>query len=78
MSKTETASAPLQLDSGSVATLPSRSITMNLINEALSRARMRLPQNVPSEARRSARRIAMKARHQQARELGNLGPFGIR
>jgi hypothetical protein len=51
---------------------------MNLINEALSRARMRLPQNVTSEARRSARRIAIQARHQQARELGNLGPFGIR
>jgi hypothetical protein len=51
---------------------------MNLINEALSRARMRSPQNNNSEARRPARRIAMQARHQQARELGNLAQFGIR
>jgi hypothetical protein len=51
---------------------------MNLINEALSRARMRSPQNVHSEARRSARRIAIEARHQQALELGNLSQFGIR
>jgi len=44
----------------------------------LSRARMRRPQNATSEARRSARNIAIEARHQQARELGNLGAFGIR
>jgi hypothetical protein len=55
-----------------------RSSAMNLINEALARARMRSPQNRNSEARRSARRIAMQARHQQARELGNLSQFGIR
>ena len=42
---------------------------MNLINEALSRARMRKPQN---EANRSARRIAMEARRQQARDLGDI------
>jgi hypothetical protein len=53
-----------------------RSTALNLINEALARARMRSPQK--SEARRSARRIAMQARHQQARELGNLSQFGIR
>ena len=53
-----------------------RSTALNLINEALARARMRSPQN--SEARRSARRIAMQARRQQARELGNLSQFGIR
>ena len=45
---------------------------MNLINEALSRVRTRTPQNTNSEAHRSARRIAIQARHQQARELGNL------
>ena len=50
---------------------------MNLINEALARARMRSPQNVNSEARRSARRIAMQARRQQAREMGNLTRFGV-
>jgi hypothetical protein len=55
-----------------------RSTTLNLINEALARARMRSPQNRNSEARRSARRIAMQARHQQARELGNLSQLGIR
>jgi hypothetical protein len=54
-----------------VTTQP-RSTAMSLINEALSRARMRLPQNDHSEARRSARRIAMQARKQQAREMGNI------
>ena len=49
-----------------------RSVEMNLFHEALSRARMRRPQNVRSEARRSARRVAMEARQQQARELGHL------
>jgi hypothetical protein len=44
----------------------------NLINEALSRARMRSPQNGNSEANRPARRIAIEARRRQARELGNL------
>jgi hypothetical protein len=48
-----------------------RSIAMNLFHEALSRARMRRPQEV-SEARRSARRVAIEARRQQARELGHL------
>ena len=52
--------------------------TMNLINEALSRARMRSPQNNNSEARRSARRVAIEARRQQARELGNLSLYGVR
>jgi hypothetical protein len=56
----------------------SRSNAMNLIQEALSRARMRSPQNNNSEARRSARSIAIQARHQQARELGNLSQYGIR
>jgi hypothetical protein len=55
-----------------------RSTAMNLINEALSRARMREPQITNSEARRSARTIAMQARHQQARELGHLSRSGLR
>jgi hypothetical protein len=59
-------------------TIPARSAAMNLINEALSRARMRQPQNANSEARRSARRIAIQARRQQAREMGNLSQFGVR
>lgn len=38
---------------------------MNLIHEALSRARMRQPQSghMRSEATRPARRVAMEARH---------------
>jgi hypothetical protein len=52
-----------------------RSAAMNLINEALARARMRSPRH---EARRPARRIAIQARRQQAREMGNLSQFGIR
>jgi len=52
-----------------------RSIAMNLINEALARARTRSPQK--AEARRSARRIAIQARREQARSLGHL-PLTIR
>lgn len=40
-----------------------------LINEALSRIRMSEPQ---AEAPRSAKRIALRARRKQARQLGNL------
>ena len=46
---------------------------MQLIHEALSRARMPRPQaNRIPEAHRSARRIAMEARHRAAREIGGL------
>jgi hypothetical protein len=55
-----------------------RSNAVQLINEALSRARMRSPQNRNSEAIRPARRIAIAVRHQQARELGNLSLYGVR
>ncbi len=54
-----------------------RSATMNLFQEVMSRARMRSPQSSTSEARRSARRVAMEVRHQQARELGNLSRYGV-
>lgn len=47
-----------------------RSASMNLINEALARARTRSPQR--AEARRPARRVAIEARRQQARALGHL------
>ena len=57
------------VDQLTVTTYRSRSAAMHLINEALSRARMRKPQN---EAYRSARRIAMEARRQQARDLGDI------
>jgi hypothetical protein len=60
------------------ATSTSRSTAMNLINEALSRTRMRSPQIENSEARRPARRVAIEARRQQARELGNLSLYGVR
>lgn len=49
---------------------------MQLLNEALSRARMRRPQagriTTSSEAPRSARTVAMEARRRAARELGIL------
>jgi hypothetical protein len=48
------------------------SSAMHLINEALARARMRSPQAGRSEAPRSARNIAIQARHEHARELGHL------
>jgi hypothetical protein len=45
--------------------------SIQLINEALSRARMRRPQEVAtSEAYRSARQIMMGARREQTRMLG--------
>lgn len=43
----------------------------HLIHEAMSRARMPKPQDNISEASRPARRIAMKARAEQNRILGN-------
>ncbi|GGQ40001.1 hypothetical protein GCM10010166_03650 [Couchioplanes caeruleus subsp. azureus] len=44
---------------------------VRLIQEALSRARMRRPQaDHHPEAHRPARQIAMEARHRAARELG--------
>jgi hypothetical protein len=57
-----------------VKTYRSRSADMNLINEALSRARMRLPR----EEARSARRVAMQARRRQARELGDVSQLMLR
>jgi len=43
---------------------------IQLINEALSRARMRRPQDTNSEAFRSARQIMISARREQTRQLG--------
>jgi len=42
---------------------------MYMLHELLSRARMREPQTIPSEASRSARQIAVSARRQAAWEL---------
>jgi hypothetical protein len=44
---------------------------LHLIYEALSRARMRLPQDTSSEAYRSARQIAMRVRRHESRSLGD-------
>jgi hypothetical protein len=77
MKPTRNALAPTT-DTTVATTVARRSSAMNLINEALSRSRMRSPQTVNSEARRSARRVAIEARHQQARELGNLSLYGVR
>lgn len=43
---------------------------IQLINEVLSRARMRRPQVTNSEAYRSARQIMISARREQTRQLG--------
>jgi hypothetical protein len=74
--KTETAMPFNTVTTGSTAM--SAAHEANLLNEALSLSRMRSPQNTHSEAHRSARRIAIEARRQQARELGNLSLFGVR
>lgn len=42
-----------------------------LLNEALSRARTLRPQENRSEAYRSARRVAMRALRESARQLGS-------
>ena len=44
---------------------------LQLINEALSRARMRKPQDTTSEAFRPARQIAMRIRREQSRISGD-------
>ncbi|GIE83806.1 hypothetical protein SAMN06264365_101786 [Actinoplanes regularis] len=50
---------------------PNGAVKVRLIQEALSRARMRRPQSdTAPEAYRSARRVAMEGRKQAARELG--------
>jgi hypothetical protein len=69
---------PMTTTTAESTTVATRSAAMNLFKEALSRSRMRSPQNVNSEAPRPARRVAMQARHQQARELGNLSLYGVR
>lgn len=45
-------------------------LQLQLMHEALSRARMRGPQDVSSEAHRSARMIAIRVRREQTRLLG--------
>jgi hypothetical protein len=45
--------------------------TIQLMHEALSRARMRRPQDHMSEAYRSALQIALSARREQTRLMGN-------
>jgi hypothetical protein len=45
--------------------------TLNLMHEALSRARMRRPQDHTSEAYRSARQITLNARREQTMLLGH-------
>jgi hypothetical protein len=57
--------------SQTVNTTHAGSADMYLINEALSRARTPEPQ-VHSEAHRSARRIAMRARRRQALDLNSI------
>jgi|RhiMethySRZTD1v2_1073278.scaffolds.fasta_scaffold5215875_1 hypothetical protein len=67
---------PMTIQSAmTVSTNDSRSIGMNILKEALSRARMRSPQN---EAFRSARRVVIEARRRQARELGDVSQLLIR
>jgi hypothetical protein len=45
-------------------------MALQLLYEALARARMRRPQMHHSEAHRSARRVAMRALREQDRQLG--------
>ena len=67
--------SPMTSAQMTVVTSETRSPEMNLLKEALSRARMQTPQN---EASRSARRVAMQARRVQARELGDVSQSLLR
>jgi len=49
-----------------------RSTDMNILHEALSRARMPRPHDEAHRSGDGARRIAMRARARQAREMGDL------
>jgi hypothetical protein len=49
-----------------------RSTDMNLLHENLSRARMPQPQDEAHRSGDGARRVAMRARARQARELGEM------
>jgi len=67
------APAPKTTESRTVVMSSHKAAKVQLIHEALSRARMRRPQAdyTPStEAHRPARQIAIQARHRAARELG--------
>jgi hypothetical protein len=61
-----------------------RSTDMNLLHEALSRARMRRPLDEASQSShasdhgRGARRVAMQAHQRQARELGDVSRHLVR
>jgi hypothetical protein len=61
-----------------------RSTDMNLLYEALSRARMRQPldeaseHSLASDHGRGARRVAMQARQRQAHELGDVSKHVFR
>ncbi|GAA2713626.1 hypothetical protein GCM10010429_32430 [Micromonospora olivasterospora] len=55
--------------------LPNGAVEMQLLNEALSRARMPRPQagtTTSTEATRSARTVAASGRNRAARDLGAL------
>ncbi|GAA0802806.1 hypothetical protein Sya03_03600 [Spirilliplanes yamanashiensis] len=62
------------IQSTDITAVPNGAPKVKLIQQALSRARMRRPQAVipSSEAYRPARQIAMQARRQAAREQGIL------
>lgn len=76
--RTTAGPVPATRDASNTAKLntPNGVRKMYLIHEALSRARMRLPQadrnTTSTEATRSARAIALRGRRQAARELGTL------
>ena len=71
--RTNYAGATPAVSEKTMLNVPSGAFEMQLLHEALSRARMRRPQSGESttaEAPRSARTVAMAARRQNARELG--------
>jgi hypothetical protein len=65
----------LPTEKSTPAVNPNGATKMQLLHEALSRARMRRPQaarTTSTEAFRSARRVAMEGRRQAAREQGTF------
>ncbi|RZU78005.1 hypothetical protein EV384_6751 [Micromonospora kangleipakensis] len=74
--RTQAGRKPVVREMNQMLYVPNGAVEMQLLHEALSRARMPRPQagrtTTSTEATRSARTVAMSSRNQAARDLGVL------
>ncbi|SCL39737.1 hypothetical protein GA0070624_6672 [Micromonospora rhizosphaerae] len=74
--RTQAGREPVVREMNEMLYVPNGAAEMQLLHEALSRARMRRPQagrtTTSTEATRSARTVAMLSRSRSARDLGAL------